>query len=340
MTTFWLGAAALTLLAVSFLVIPLRREWRHGRKPLGALVTALAVVPVSVGLYLSVTTFEPDADAHGGRQERAVIEQLAARLEQDPSDVEGWQLLGRSYMQLGDYASARSAFEQAFKRTARPDDALKVGYAESLLYTDPGSALAMAGDLIDQVLETSPDNQRALWWGGFIAAERNQPSLAVDRWTALLATNPPPEVADVIRTQLIALAGDSGQAPAAAAAGTTSTQAQAPLIEMDVSVGADIDLDDFGPNAILWIIARSPESPMPIAVRQVPLTALPGHFSLGEGDSLMPNRSLGQYDTVSIVARISASGQPTEQSGDAYAEGTAMPGSGETLELVIDQRVP
>ena len=60
----------------------------------------------------------------------AMVGNLAARLEQQPDDVEGWARLGRSYMVLNQPDKARDAYARAVK--LRPDDAgLKQAYAEA-----------------------------------------------------------------------------------------------------------------------------------------------------------------------------------------------------------------
>jgi cytochrome c-type biogenesis protein CcmH len=60
----------------------------------------------------------------------SMVERLAARLEQQPDDIEGWVRLGRSYMVLNQPAKARDAYARAVK--LRPDDAaLKAAYAEA-----------------------------------------------------------------------------------------------------------------------------------------------------------------------------------------------------------------
>jgi cytochrome c-type biogenesis protein CcmH len=59
-----------------------------------------------------------------------MVERLAARLEQQPDDVEGWARLGRSYMVLGQPLKARDAYARAVK--LKPDDpALKDALAEA-----------------------------------------------------------------------------------------------------------------------------------------------------------------------------------------------------------------
>jgi cytochrome c-type biogenesis protein CcmH len=334
MLGFWLTAAALTLVAIAFLLVPLVRERRRsGRMPISALVAAIAVVPASVGLYFAVSTFDADVPPNAAQGQMDLLDQLAARLSADPSDVNGWVLLGRSYIELGDFGRARLALEEAWKRTAAPDDLLKIAYAQTLLFTEEGAALGLAGDLVEDVLETSPSNGNALLWGGFVAAERNQPSLAAERWTTLLASNPPPEIADLLRNQIALLGGAA--AGAQAAADTTG-----PVVNVTVSLADSVSLDDFGPTAQLFIIASAADSPAPVAVERHPLSALPGSFALSDADAMIPTRKLSLYDEVTVIARISRSGQPTAQSGDVYDEQTVDPRGGDTISLVIEQVVP
>jgi cytochrome c-type biogenesis protein CcmH len=51
----------------------------------------------------------------------AMVGNLAARLEKQPDDVEGWTRLGRSYMVLNQPDKAREAYAHALK--LKPDDA-------------------------------------------------------------------------------------------------------------------------------------------------------------------------------------------------------------------------
>ena len=332
---FWAGAGALILIALAFLLLPAwRASKKSGRSALSGQLVAIAVVPVAIGLYLRVSTYDPDLADQVAADEYALLEQLEARLATDPSDINGWVLLGRSYIQLGDYERARGALEQAWNRSDAPDDMLKLAYAQTLLFTVEGAALSLAGDLVEEVLATSPGNEAALLWGGFVAVERNQPAVAAERWTDLLATNPPPEIANLIRNQLMMLTG--APVPPTAPAG----QVAGPVIDIEVSVADEIDLAGFGANARLFVIARSSDSPAPIAVAPYPLSSLPGRFSLSDADAMIAGRSLSQYPEVTVVARISGSGEALEQSGDVYAEATVQPGDAETVSLVIDQIVP
>ena len=337
--SFWLCAGSLLLLALAFLVVPLWRGRKDSGRLVGASLVSLAVAPVAAGLYMLVTTYDAELDFEQGRNPVviAALEELATRLGANPDDVAGWTLLGRSYMELGEYDLARAALQEAWSRTTTPDDSLKLAYAEALLQSDP-SALTMAGDLIDEVLETSPANQRALWWGGVLAVERNEPALAAQRWAALLATNPPPEVAALLQEQIAVLAAAAGSPVPSAA--TTGVAAAGPVLAIEIAVAPDMPVAALAPTAIVYLLARSPGGGPPLAAKQIPLSALPGQFELGVADAMIPGRTLAGQDRVTIIARISLSGEPTEQPGDIFGQVEVEVASGEPVRITIDSVVP
>ena len=337
---FWVCATALLLIAVGFLAGPLwRGRYLAERSSRNTAFATLAVVPIALGLYFLVTSYDAELDFERGRNPEviAALEQLATRLGANPDDIAGWTLLGRSYMELGEYELARAALQEAWTRTPTPDDSLKLAYAEALLQSDPAT-LTMAGDLIDEVLETSPTNQRALWWGGVVAVERNEPALAARRWTALLATNPPPEVAALLQEQIAVLAAAAGSPVPAAAA--TGVAAAGPVLAIEIAVAPDMPVAALGPTAIVYLLARAPGGGPPLAAKQIPLSALPGQFELGVADAMIPGRTLEGQDRVTIIARISLSGEPTEQPGDIFGQAEVEVASGEPVRITIDSVVP
>jgi hypothetical protein len=69
------------------------------------------------------------------------------------------------------------------------------------------------------------------------------------------------------------------------------------------------------------------------------LSSLPGTFTLND-DNSMAGRSLTQFEIVTVVARVSASGSATASPGDVYDEVTVALDSDEPIRLVIDKTVP
>jgi cytochrome c-type biogenesis protein CcmH len=334
---FWVYAALLSLAAVAVLIVPLLRQGRRsGQWSALGVVAAIAIVPVSFGIYSHVRTWNPEAAARASEGERLVGE-LAAKLKASPDDVDGWLLLARSYMVLGRYAEGRDAYAEAWKRTPVPDSELKVAYAESQILSDRAQLGGDAGRLIEEVLAADPGNAKGLWYGGLVALELGREDLVKQRWSALLALDPPEEIANLIRTQLAALGEEP---PAGAVAGAGSPAAPSgPTVRLDVSLGAGRSSEQIPPNALLFIFARAPGGGPPVAAIRERASSLPRQFTLSDADAMIPGRSLGDYEELTLVARVSASGQPIEQPGDLFAQATFRPKEGGTVALVIDQVV-
>lgn len=341
--TLWIGAAVLLAAALGFVLVP---AWRHARgtqtRPVASLVAAGLLVPFAIGLYLQVTTWSesppPDAALPPVND---MVAGLAERLERNPDDVAGWRLLGQSYIALGRYAQARRALQEAWDRTDMPDDALRVAFAEASALEDRSSLAGEAGALFDEVLAHDPSNQKALWYGGLAALMKQQPELARERWSRLLALGPPEAIAQVLREQIEVLGGpleaSSTSAPSAGSEAASPAQPAGVrlLIRVDEALAAEVP-----DTASLFIFARSPGGGPPVAVLRRSAGALPGEFGLSDADAMIPGRSLADFDTLTIVARISLSGQPTEQPGDLFGRISYRPGDDlDVQELVIDQTV-
>jgi cytochrome c-type biogenesis protein CcmH len=335
MSGFWIGASLLLAVAVSFLLLPLWRERRRsGRWPAAALLTSLATVPAAVGMYFAVTSWNPAKSTGPSAAERAMVAELAAKMVENPDDVAGWRLLGRSYMVLGEYRLGRQALIEAWNRTPTPDNELKLALGEALILTDSASINGDGGRLVEEVLRAEPDNQRALWYGGLVAMEQGRADLARTRLTRFLEFNPPEDIASTVRRMLAQIPSGSPNEPSAAGAEPGFA------LELDIRVAASVSLDSAGPTAALFIFARAPGERAPVAVIRERLNALPGTFTLSDQNVMIAGRSLSALPELSLVARISLSGQPAEQPGDFYAEASYRQGDANRVALVIDKVVP
>jgi len=123
---------------------------------------------------------------------RGMVERLAARLEAQPDDLQGWLRLGRAYEVLKESEKAAAAYEHASALApgdatilAREVDALMAGRAP----TDPVPEAAIA--VLKRLETLKPDEPRALWYLGLAAAQAHRPEEAKARWQKLLAQLPP-----------------------------------------------------------------------------------------------------------------------------------------------------
>jgi cytochrome c-type biogenesis protein CcmH len=122
---------------------------------------------------------------------QGMVESLAARLKDQPDDVEGWRMLARSYRVLGEKAKAAEAAKQvADRRTG--DTAAQLDYAEALLalQRDGAPLSSMAVDQFRRVAALDADNPEALYFLGQAAAEQGDPERARTYWQRLLARIP------------------------------------------------------------------------------------------------------------------------------------------------------
>ena len=140
-------AAALFSFAV---VVTFGILWQEfSGRPVPAPKTA-ASVPAPAAPTPAATL--PDMTASGAGEGQApsldrAMNNLVARLEADPNDIDGWMLLGRSYMVVGNFAQAEGAYGRA-AGLAPGDPDILVALGEALLRN--------AGDLMTPAADTPP----------------------------------------------------------------------------------------------------------------------------------------------------------------------------------------
>ena len=138
---------------------------------------------------------------------QGMVEGLAARLQDNPDDLDGWRRLGRSYLVLNRRPEAVEAYRRAAELA--PDDIeVQLDYAHALF--PPGTSErdmppAFAA-VIERVRSLEPDNAEGLFFGGLIAVRRGDTAAARDLWGRLLEQLPPDSpVGGAVRRRLEAL---------------------------------------------------------------------------------------------------------------------------------------
>jgi cytochrome c-type biogenesis protein CcmH len=131
---------------------------------------------------------------------RDMVAGLAARLEEQPDDIERWRRLGRSYQVLGEPQKAADAYRHVAE--ALPDDLeAQLDYADALLAAAPDELSPAAKQQMRRVLALDPQNPAALFHLGQAAAQAGDAAVARAHWQLLLAQVPPdaPERAQIQR---------------------------------------------------------------------------------------------------------------------------------------------
>ncbi|MEO3432496.1 c-type cytochrome biogenesis protein CcmI [Inquilinus sp. CAU 1745] len=137
---------------------------------------------------------------------RGMVDGLAARLEENPDDLEGWLRLGEARRVLGQEAEALAAFDRA--AALAPDDPVVLSaQADAWLAMEDGRETTPEfAALMERIHALDPDNLRALWFLGVRAASEQRYDDARAHWRrALGQLEPGTEAHGIIEERLEAL---------------------------------------------------------------------------------------------------------------------------------------
>src|ERR1700752_740970 len=142
---------AVALAASAFVVLPLIRRSREdeARKPLLAVGAGLGVAAMGLVFYFFLC--KPDvalSSLRGASSDDypALIASLSRSMRHRPGDIQGWTLLGRGYMAVGNPPEAMKAFKQAVNLSKE-----RLGEAPTALLSSYGEAVAQASNGVTKV---------------------------------------------------------------------------------------------------------------------------------------------------------------------------------------------
>lgn len=331
-TRFLIIAAVMVVVALGCVLVPMLRSARREGRPRAPFVLALALAlvtpPVVAGLYLVIGTPQALAPAIAGETDLAeATGQLQASLARNPADAHGWALLAQAYSALDQPQQALDALDHLLKLKPDDPDAM-VAWAEAKAETSPSHRIDDASrDKLQRALQIDPGHQRALWLLGISDFQRGQYADAATQWKTLLPLlQPGSKVAAAVQQEVAeaeAHAGGGTPAVGLAAADPTpasSSAAAAPArkVALMVSVKLAPDLaSKVQPDDTLFVFARAVDGPpMPLAVARLKASELPAKVTLTDAMAMTPAMTLSKFAKVSVVARISKSGDAMPQTGD------------------------
>ncbi|MTZ82125.1 cytochrome c-type biogenesis protein CcmH [Citrobacter sp. JL978] len=114
---------------------------------------------------------------------------LRTRLQADPANVEGWIMLGRIGMVLGNASTATEAYANAYRLDPKNSDAA-LGYAEALTRSSDPDDNRRGGELLRQLVRGEHANVRVLSMYAFNAFEQQRFGEAVAAWEIMLKLLP------------------------------------------------------------------------------------------------------------------------------------------------------
>jgi cytochrome c-type biogenesis protein CcmH len=331
------------------------QKLRTGRAPWLAAALALAVPVGAILAYLQLgdSAIINRMEASVGERQtpmvspdgkkvpplETLVQGLADRLEQNPDNLDGWLMLGRTYFAIKQPAKALEAMERAYRLAPKQANVI-IAYAEALAANNGNSLSGQPAELIRIALDLEPNSASARWLDGMLAYQQERFADAAATWKGILAEiDPAGQEGQQIR-QMIAEARnrgglDTAEVPAAIAQDRSAGPAQAapqsppdpaqsnpaaadtgPRIQVAVTLDPALG-DKAGPDDVVFVFARAAAGPpMPLAAQRLRVADLPATVILDDGMAVMPAMRLSAFPQVLVGARVSKSGQATPQPGD------------------------
>ena len=304
---------------------------------------------VAIALYVMLGTpqgLSPETVAQPEptpQQVEEMVARLAARLESNPGQVDGWIMLGRSYGALGRYSLAASAYAKA--AALRADDAqLLADYADMLAMSQGRTLAGEPEALLARALKADGSNVKALALSGAAAFARGDYQRAIGHWNKIVAAAPPDSpLSQSIRNGIQEAENHLRNGPAAPSAPPLAkSDAATPersALQGRVSLAAAA-AGKAHPEDAVFVYARAAEGPrMPLAVLRRKVKDLPFEFSLDDSMAMNPSLKLSDFDKVVVVARVSKSGLAAPQKGDLEAASAPLARGAKNIRLEIARAI-
>jgi cytochrome c-type biogenesis protein CcmH len=169
------------------------------------VIIVLAMPALTFGVYLFLGTPDypntpfasRDLSAEKARSQRlkeaaemaGLIDKLAERLEEDPNNLRGWLLLGRTYLTMEREADAVAALRKAVELAPKnPDVAMELG--EALIVSNDNRVGPESRTILNGVLSSDARSPRARYYLALADAQDGNLKNALQGWTDLLAVSP------------------------------------------------------------------------------------------------------------------------------------------------------
>ena len=300
--------------------------------PLPVLIVG-AIFPIAViALYLALgstnylsTESKTTIAAINERSPDALLAELKLRLEQNPTDREGWAILANAMMSLGDYTQAVNAYKTLYALTG--DDAeVMVRYADALAMLEGGTLNEQATTLLDRALKINPGQPQALWMAGMAAEARGDLHGALEYWYRLKPTLHTDPQAQSELQALINRVTKLAVSRGLEIVDHPQTDQQLDRSAMPVTLNVRVEITPSAATQVesshtVYVYARSNAGDrIPVAAARRSAGELPVEIVLDDGSSLMGTSKLSDYNVITLSAHISRTGDAIKQSGDLASQ--------------------
>jgi len=334
------------------------------RRPNKAAITALCLfVPLGAAAFYTYVGTPEALDpkrlvaAKGSAQQegqpsaqeiRQMISSLEQRMIETPDDMQGWALLSRTYLALGQYAKATNSLRRVLELGGESADTY-ASLADAIALAASGNMQGEPTLFADKALALNPRNRQALWLRGLAAVQAGDSAVAKKHWGLLLTVlaDQPEQQAELKSIMADALGANAlnesalSQNTSQASSAQSDNQAKAIQgIKVTISIAPEI-ADKLNPQDPVFVFARAVNGPRaPLAAKRLVVADLPANVTLSDQDAMVPQFKMSLFQDITISARVSKSGQPIAQAGDYESSAVqAKSDQSEEINLSVSQLV-
>lgn len=307
------------------------------------LIAAVLVPLMGYGLYMYWGASDKVQMARQFSEQPRTVEEMTAHLEQavqeQPDSAEAWYFLGRTYMNQERPADAAKAFGRVVEIAGRQPELLGQ-LAQALYFAGDRQWSDKLQALTDEALQGDPQEVTSLGLLGIAAFEEARYPDAVRFWEQLVAALPEEDPSrEAIRGGIErARQQIEGGSSTTEQASATSEKADTAGATLQIQVALDPKVaESVSPQDTVFVFARAVAGPpVPLAAKRLTIADLPATVTLGDADAMVPSMKISSVEQVTIMARVSRSGDATkgEWMGQSEALDTA---SDNAIDLVIDR---
>lgn len=239
---------------------------------------------------------------------------IRSELQRDPTNLNDWMMLGRLGMVLNNASTASQAFRHALQ-LAPTDEQVRLSYAEVLTRSQDPQDNSQATAMLEEMARHDGSDLRVLGLLAFNAFGQQRYAEAISAWQKMLQLLP----ADDRRVLMIQRSIEQAKS----ASGKQNSQL---ALTVTLSPAAEKMLPEGG---VLYISVSDGNSPVPVAVKKLPLSHFPLSLTLDDSNAMMPQRLLSAQHQLQVRVRISRDGSANPQPGDWFGLSAVTPFAGQ-----------
>jgi cytochrome c-type biogenesis protein CcmH len=305
--------------------------------PITVLMVMLIALPLAAwglywkwGAYVSLEDSRTNArvvsataDGMPSTDIEQLLETLQQRLAENPDNLDGWFLLGRSYMNMERFDEAAAAFYKvaALLEKQEEDPSAVYGMVAQALYFSHQGMSDEVSAVMNKALQLNPNEINSLGLLGMEAFDDQRYVDAISAWQKIL---------DVVPAHPSRLAIEEGINKARAHLNETGmavpdevrssqpspTTVSGPRLTINVDISPELK-KSASPEDTLFVYARAMNGPkMPLAIVRKQVKDLPFVVVLDDSMAMGPMAKLSSFPEVEVLARVSKLGAPAPNPGD------------------------